>query len=1022
MNRTLLSGLALSLAALVTACTSTPPAGAEGSPKGASATATPPGEAAAKSPTGKPEGAEAPADPGPLLTYRSGEQKVTDHEAATVKVGSKLVSKGHVYLEAEVPANLPFPITTEERRIRIVVKGARHGVGAVERDRAGTTPRILVRLVGDAVPDRLELVWYDEGPTYNYRNEVACHRQPITLSGAAAAKEDSGLDSRFFLALAGAFDNLGRLSWNGSRPFPAFASGRARLLAGERGTDVAARPTRESKTDLSEMMSLYTGMLSVEEALQADRGLLVRAEQAEATIPIADVEGVALASHPWDEMIREMGKEPVIEPLASAVPADMLYVHFHDLRTAVKLMGDITEWVKPAAELLEGAAGTSHLAERYEESLMIERTGLAEKLGHLAASGVAFVASDPFFREGTDVSILFKVRNKGLLTTALAGYEANARAKHPDLAESKLDVGGHEVRVFATPDRTVNQHRVELGDVLVVSNSRGAVEKLVAVANGKAEPLAKSGDFRALRAMYPYGKDKDGEDGFVFLSDAFVGHVVSPAVKVLSARRMAAQADLFAAGYSALLYGWLEGSKAASVDAIGDAGLLRKEELTHTGGAPITLSLERGASSAAWGRPVALTPLADLHVDKVTPAERDAYDRFRTTYQSYWRTYIDPIAVRVRLSEDGKSVSLDARMLPLIERSDYDSMVRDVGQARVAPADLRSGIHWTLAVGADAHLREELDTIGKMLGRSDVGFGWLGGWVAIGAMDRSGLWDIGLVSREIPELPPEDGSSSKRRGDEWKVAARAPIYVAAHVKNPLGLAATLTAIRGAVTAAAPGLVEWGDGGTYREVPVVTIKAQPQANRYDEGLDQLAIHYATVEDVFVASLDRTTLQLSIDAVLGGRFPKQLAKDSKEGAQTILQVAVSKPDGWLQKTLLGLLEGQARQALRASLRDMEALDRGLGGLPPEGDARRDAAMAFLGYEPRSVQGGTFERGEDGAIKSSIYGSEARPIYPPIPIEDAPVTRLVQSLAHLGMGVAFEGEGKMRGLHVTFDWKRR
>ena len=64
---------------------------------------------------------------------------------------------------------------------------------------------------------------------------------------------------------------------------------------------------------------------------------------------------------------------------------------------------------------------------------MIERTGLSRTLGHLAAHEVALAVGDPFVREGTDVTVLFRVRSQTLLSSALARYEESARKRRPDL-------------------------------------------------------------------------------------------------------------------------------------------------------------------------------------------------------------------------------------------------------------------------------------------------------------------------------------------------------------------------------------------------------------------------------------------------------------------------------------------------------------------------------------------------------------------------------------------------------------
>src|SRR5690606_27931915 len=162
------------------------------------------------------------------------------------------------------------------------------------------------------------------------------------------------------------------------------------------------------------LMALYTGMTAVDEALQADRGLWFRGPQNTDTTPLSEIESVSLPAHPWAEMIAARGgdKAVVVEPLAAAVPQDVVYLHFRALRDLVGLSSDLDGWVSPVSQALEAKPGQSFMFDRYQLQLGIERSGLAEKLGHLAANGVAIVASDPFLREGTDVSVIFDVKSE----------------------------------------------------------------------------------------------------------------------------------------------------------------------------------------------------------------------------------------------------------------------------------------------------------------------------------------------------------------------------------------------------------------------------------------------------------------------------------------------------------------------------------------------------------------------------------------------------------------------------------
>lgn len=978
-------------------------------------------EGAAATETGAASGARAlPPDPGPVLTARTGRPEATKKPDATAKATAHQVEGGHVIVSVPVPADFSVRLAVAgSPSARILLPAGTRGAAAyAPPDGTDTGDKIMIRLVGEAVPATLDVVLGEQPDRWTRFLAKPWALQTLHIEGIAESPAATDLAPRFWGGLAAFFERWGEQVWGTRSPFGAFASGRAARLGGGAGTTAEAIPTRDRQGDIADAMSLYTGMTSIEEALQADRGLRLREASGERTIPIADLKPVPLAAHPWDAMMAKLGKQPVMEPLASMVPARMMYLHFKDLRVAVQLANDLSSWLQPAAELLEGHTGTSRVAERYEQQLVVERTGLAEKLGHLAADGTAFIAGDPFFREGTDLAILFKVKNRTLLTGALAGFEAAARARRSDIEETTYEVSGRTVRRLSTPDRVIDQHRLELDDVLVLANSRATIEALVAVADKKEKALSESGDFKTFRTMDPFSAD---EDGYAFLSDDFVAHAISPVTKVLAARRLMARVDLMTVGNGALLYGWLEGEVPGSTDALVTSGVLLPQELKHEDGTPIELAGLAGPSSKAWGRIGAMTPLSELTVETVSAAEKQAFEDFASTYQRYWRGTIDPVGIRIKRTDDGKSLSLDGRMMPLIANTEYDDLLEMVGVARIEAEVMPAGIRWMFGIGEKARMRRELDGLGSMLGRSDVDFGWLGTWVEVGALDRSGLWDLVLLDDTLPQ---PEGEDRVRWSDPrfFDAIARMPLWAGAHVKSQLGLAATLTAIKAAVSTAAPDLVVFEDGGKYRDVSIVSIKPTPKGANMEKGLDKMALHYATPSDRIVVSLDKVTLQAAIDAALDGRGPKALDPAANEGAQAILTLGNPGGESWLTKALLGALEGEARDAFHGAFRDAETLQRGLPGTAPGTPAWDQAALGYLGSIPASAHGGTFSVGADGLLAHSIYGSEASPAFPVVPVEGSPITELVRSLQAVSFGIAFEGEDDFRGLRAKVSWSRR
>lgn len=979
------------------------------SPASAASTAAPSTPASAASagsaaPTSAATAASLPPPVKGILTRETGKRAAEVRPPITVKAERTHVADGAVFLEVAMPADMGALLNRINSDAQLQVEGDRPGLAVPAGEgRIADRPLAFVRLTGTAVPSALTVTW----STMADLNGAAGVRQTLKID-PTGAQDSPGLAGRFYKAAGRWFRRRGTVGAARAAPFYVFAG--ARLEALGEAKRPGGRPEqlrRNRRGDVGEAMSLYTGWTSIEEALQADRGLRARGgDWKDAKVPLADIKAVSLPGHPWDELIAKTNA-PVIEPLAAWAPAEFVYLHFSDLREMVRLMEEADTLLTPVARLLEAQAGTAHFAKRYETQLALRRSVLSKTFGHTAAKSVAIVASDPFLREGTDVSLVFHVANQALLEGTLARYATEARAARPDATETTYAIGEHTVRLLATPDGAVQRHQVMVRDVLIVSNSRAAVERIIAAGTGKTLALGASGDFRYFRARYPFAPS---EMGFLFISDAFVLNAVGPRTKILQARRTMARASLAAVNYAMLLHGWLQGTPARDVKAAIGLGLLTPEDLQTPDGAPIRWSPERGARSEIWGSPAGLQPLIELDLKTVTRAEADAYRAFETTYQRYWRGFIDPIGVRFTRRPDG-GLDLDGRMMPLIERSEYRDLARAVGDVRVGAPDLKAGLRLMMSVAPDSSLRRDIDRLGKDLSRkSDVGLGWLGDWVAIGIGDNPAVWDAALALGEVPSTGGRDAYRS--RDNRTAILRGFPLYVAAHVKGRLAFTATLLGVRKAVDSVAPGAISWGPSGEHRGVPLVTITETFTGSG-------IALHYAIVEDAFVASLDRRTLLGLVDQLLDSPRPtSRVGPIEKAGeGQGVIDFA-PRADGHVGRMLLGLLEAGAVRANRSAARAYAALARGRPGEP----ITTASALAHLGVEPMHANGGQYSVGPDGIVTHSLYGSELEPSWPPLPVKDAAASAFLERLAHLRMTVGFEGEGVTRGLHTTVRWARK
>src|SRR5207245_8353468 len=80
-----------------------------------------------------------------------------------------------------------------------------------------------------------------------------------------------------------------------------------------------------------------------------------------------------------------------------------------------------------------------------------------------------------------------------------------------------------------------------------------------------------------------------------------------------------------------------------------------------------------------------LTPCCEIPVTQVTGAEASEYQDFLREYNQYWRTFFDPIALRIQITPE--RYRLETIVLPLIDNSIYTVLARAVG-GKPEPLDL----------------------------------------------------------------------------------------------------------------------------------------------------------------------------------------------------------------------------------------------------------------------------------------------------------------------------------------------
>jgi hypothetical protein len=316
-----------------------------------------------------------------------------------------------------------------------------------------------------------------------------------------------------------------------------------------------------------------------------------------------------------------------------------------------------------------------------------------------------------------------------------------------------------------------------------------------------------------------------------------------------------------------------------------------------------------GVSSATYGSLNFMTPISEIPLTKVTRAEADAYQRWRDNYQRNWRQVFDPIAVRFSVAPDRLGAELT--VTPLIMGTDYRQFLDFATGAQIAPdagdPHTNTLLHLVLAVNTQS---QSVQDAGNFIGNMAPGlkvspFGWLGQSIAVYA-DEDPFWD---------RLQQATNTESFLEHNYTDL----PLALHCEVKNPLGLAAFLTALHAFVDQTAPQMTTWNNL-EYRGQPYVRIIAKTESGM-GEGAKDLAIYYAATPRSLIVTLSEPLLKRALDRQ--AERGSSGTGDKSPGARPWLGTSLC---ATAERKFLGVL-----QTLNRDSYDMHVQSRAWGNLP-------------------------------------------------------------------------------------------
>ncbi|MCA9620719.1 MAG: hypothetical protein KC731_16965, partial [Myxococcales bacterium] len=473
------------------------------------------------------------------------------------------------------------------------------------------------------------------------------------------------------------------------------------------------------------------------------------------------------------------------EPLARLTPADCYYLRAHDVAGLFALLDEVDEWGTPLLRLLDETTEQHLLTQRYRTLLGLPGSELAKRLGPTVIERLALVGSDPFLRQGSDVTVIAEVKNATLFAAGLRReLEAALAGREPE--RETIDHRGVPITIVRSRDGAVQQHRASVGSTEIISTSRGAIQRVLDTIAGRHPSLADEPDFQFMLRRDPAVLDTV----LVYAGDRFIESALSPRSRILDARRQIALDELERCGKTALLFGVIHGRAPADHEELLGSKLLKPTDLKHFDRAPITFEPNH-APRSSWGTPAHLTALIDLpDPTRVTKVEQAAYEDFVRRYEWQWSESLDPIALRVATEDgpSGRNLRAKLRVLPLLRTGDYARLVQIAGTTPVPTKPARDGAQIMIAISEDSSVRQELLGMSQSFVGQGLRIDWLGDRAAIGILDRPQLANVVAATGLAPQMP----APNQRDQDEMDALMELPLYAKVAVKNRAAAALAVT--------------------------------------------------------------------------------------------------------------------------------------------------------------------------------------------------------------------------------------
>ncbi len=461
----------------------------------------------------------------------------------------------------------------------------------------------------------------------------------------------------------------------------------------------AGRPEWRRRQDGVNLFSLFSGTLAIQESLQLEAmaGAPVNSRQPRDTgvqlpklknkpdVAVNSLRGPTTKSHPWKEMLGD--KKRQMSAMASYVPEDQYYIRFQSVAKLMDVLQLSDDWGEHLISQSNRKAYSTQVNDRIMTQLAVETSDLMKPFYDLVVQEVVATGSDLYLTRGSDIALLFRFKQPVVFKAQMEVFLKNSEKAHADAFRGKGKYNGVEYASLITPNRLVHVFTAYLGDdVHVRSNTLIGLQRVIDTIQdegddgGKIRSLAESDEFAYIRTLMP--PEAKEEDGFIYLSDPLIRRLTGPELKLTERRRVLCYNHLRMISHACAMYETEQGKSPKTIDDLFVKECVpsrfNDQKLSCPCGGTYTLSDDgKTGVCSHHGRIGALVPCCEIIEETVTAEEAELYKGFVTSYEQYWQTFFDPIAIRLAVQPD--EFRMETIILPLINNSIYQGMASTLG-------------------------------------------------------------------------------------------------------------------------------------------------------------------------------------------------------------------------------------------------------------------------------------------------------------------------------------------------------